>query len=204
MNGRESPLLISLRPCFAELIFTGLKQVELRRRFSDFVEGRQVFIYVSSPERILRGGFRVEQVLKGSPESIWQEVSSAVGIDRPEFDAYYQGSNIAYALKIAELWEFPTPIRLQTLKNRLGCFSAPQSWRYLKADEESFLGRISPQQCGPLSNSTPLCDDTQQKQSESTWSFDRSRAQFKTMVKVPSRDREASNSLSGRVCSSSI
>ena len=143
MNDRQSPLLISLRPCFAELIFTGLKQVELRRRFSDFVQGRQVFIYVSSPERVLRGGFRVEQVWKGSPESIWQEVSSAVGIDRPEFDAYYQGSDIAYALKISELWEFSTPIQLQSLKNKLGCFAAPQSWRYLKSNEEKFLGRMS-------------------------------------------------------------
>lgn len=154
MNGRQSPLLISLRPCFAELIFMGLKQVELRRRFSDLVEGRQVFIYVSSPERILRGGFRVEQIWKGSPESIWREVSSSVGIGRSEFDTYYQGSQIAYAMKIAELWEFSTPIRLQTLKSELGRFSAPQSWRYLKADEEKFLGERF--YCGRSSRS-PIC-----------------------------------------------
>ena len=182
MNGPQTPLLMSLRPCFAELIFAGLKQVELRRRFSEFVEGRQVFIYVSSPERILRGGFRAEQVLKGSPESIWQKVSSGAGIDRPEFDAYYQGSHVAYAMKIAELWEFSTPIRLQTLKNQLGCFSAPQSWRYLKANEEQFLGQISPPQCGSLPGSMPLAEEARQKQSESTWSCDRSRAQINAML----------------------
>ena len=144
MTDQQSPLLISLRPCFAELIFNGLKQVELRRRFSDFVQGRQVFIYVSSPERALRGGFRVEKIWKGTPDSIWRKVSSVAGIDRLAFDDYYQGSDIAYALKIADLWEYRSPIQLQTLQDELGCFAAPQSWRYLKSDELEFLGQGSP------------------------------------------------------------
>lgn len=100
-----------------------------------------MFIYVSSPEQVLRGGFRVEKVWKGAPDSIWQTVSSAVGIDRLAFHDYYQGSDVAYALKIADLWEFPTPIKLRTLQDELGCFAAPQSWRYLSSDEEEFLGQ---------------------------------------------------------------
>ena len=145
--GSAAPLLISLRPPFAELVFSGLKQVELRRRFADFVKGRQVFIYVSSPERVLRGGFRVEQVWKGTPEKIWSKVSEVAGVNRPDFDAYYQGSEIAYALCIADLWEFQSPIRLRTLRDDLGCFAAPQSWRYLKANEAKYLEQICPSCC---------------------------------------------------------
>ena len=42
------PLLLSLKPRFAELVFMGEKTVELRRRIASTMTGREVFIYVSS------------------------------------------------------------------------------------------------------------------------------------------------------------
>ena len=56
------PLIISLKPCYADMVFEGLKTVELRRRIASQISNRDVFIYVSSPVRELRGGFRVGQV----------------------------------------------------------------------------------------------------------------------------------------------
>lgn len=130
-----SPVLLSLRPRYADLVFQGLKRAELRRRFSQCAQNREVFIYVTSPVRVLRGGFRVDHVWKGAPDEIWDEVSAFAGIERPDFDAYYSGSTVAYALSIADVWEFEHPIGLLTLRSQLEKFTVPQSWRYVKQAE---------------------------------------------------------------------
>ena len=141
-----TPLLLSLRPCFADLVFRGLKQAELRRRFTKFAENRDVYIYVTSPEMVLRGGFRVDQVWKGSPQDIWEKVSALAGVNRTDFDAYYHGSTVAYALGIADVWEFESPICLRALRDGLGSFVVPQSWRYVKADEAQLFRQIREEQ----------------------------------------------------------
>ena len=133
----STPLLLSLRPLYADLVFEGLKHAELRRRFTRYAENRDVFIYVTSPVQEVRGGFRVEHVWTGTPADIWKEVSSLAGIRRKEFDAYYKGREIAYALKIADVWEYERPFDLDSLRRSFGAFVVPQSWRHLKPEEQA-------------------------------------------------------------------
>ena len=103
------PLIISLKPCYADLVFEGLKKVELRRRIASGLSDRDVFIYVSSPVREVRGGFRVGQVWEGSPDAVWQKVSELATVDRQDFDAYFQGQTVAYALEVTNVWEYESP-----------------------------------------------------------------------------------------------
>ena len=131
---KTSPLLLSLKPCYADLVFQGLKRAELRRRIP-CVENRDVFIYVSSPVRRLRGGFRVEHTWRGSPEEVWKEVEGIARVERREFDAYYAGRTVAYALRISEVWEHDVSVDLEVLRGRFSDFVVPQSWRYVKAAE---------------------------------------------------------------------
>lgn len=135
MNKTIQPLLLSLKPYYADLIFEGRKKVELRRRIASGIEGRDVFIYVSSPVKQLRGGFRVGHVWQGSPEEVWNEVSELVGVDKQGFDAYYEGREIAYALQVTDVWEYENPVDLSKLRNLFSNFSVPQSWRYVKPEE---------------------------------------------------------------------
>ena len=130
-----TPLLFSLKPHYADLVFDGLKQAELRRRITTFMENRDVYIYVSSPVQCLRGGFRVEHVWRGSPDEIWNEVSELASINKRDFDAYYAGRTIAYALKITDVWEYVYPLDLATLRARFSRFVVPQSWRYMRPEE---------------------------------------------------------------------
>lgn len=138
----EPALILSLRPCFADLVFEGLKHAELRRRIVQGIENRHVFIYVTSPVRHLRGGFRVEHVWKGTPNEIWKQVSNLAGVDKGDFDAYYQGRTVAYALKIADVWEYSTPIELDYLRCKLGRFIVPQSWRYVRHEEYDLFQKM--------------------------------------------------------------
>lgn len=134
-----TPLILSLRPHFADLVFSGLKKAELRRRFARYVENREVFIYATSPEQALRGGFRVDQVWEGEPEEIWEKVSTLAAIDKSGFDDYYRGSKVAYALSIADVWQFESPVCLWEMRNELDSFVVPQSWRYARDNETRFL-----------------------------------------------------------------
>lgn len=143
MDNDSRPLLLSLKPRFADLVFQGLKTAELRRRIARYAVGRDVFVYVSSPARELRGGFRVEHVWKGSPESVWEQVSDLAQVEKGDFDAYYGERQIAYALKIADVWLYQTPVSLETLRTELENFVVPQSWRYVRLDEYRWLGQMS-------------------------------------------------------------
>lgn len=155
MSVKAPPLIISLKPNYADLVFGGLKTAELRRRISTYVENRDVFIYVSSPVMQLRGGFRVGQVWSGSPQEIWQTVSNLAGVTREVFDDYYKGKNIAFALEIMDVWEFEKPLALNEIRRRFPDFVVPQSYRYLKPNERrSFrnlkrrTGSVSPAKAG--------------------------------------------------------
>ena len=134
-------LVLSLQPRFAELVFDGTKRTELRRRFAEGLEGCDVFVYVTSPVRELRGGFRVEAIWKGPPEELWEKVSETAGVSRAQFDAYYRGKEVAYALGMTDVWEFKSPSSLNTLRERLGDFVVPQSWRYVRDEESRWLRR---------------------------------------------------------------
>ena len=140
MNASTTPLLFSLKPRYAELVFDGLKKFELRRRGLTLMRGRDVFVYVTSPVGKLRGGFRVGEVWTGTPEGIWEVVANTACIEKPDFDAYYAGRSIAYALEITEVWEYLDPVGLNELRDMFQNFVPPQSWRYVKPEEhESFL-----------------------------------------------------------------
>lgn len=144
MPAQLPPLLLSLKPNYADLVFSGLKTAELRRRISTHIENRDVFVYVSSPLMKLRGGFRVGQVWSGSPEEIWSTVSTLAGVSKRVFDDYYEGKNVAFALEIIDVWEYVRPLSLETLRARFPGFVVPQSYRYAKPNEcRSFrnLGR---------------------------------------------------------------
>ena len=47
MNKTTQPLLLSLKPRYAELIFAGRKKAELRKRIASGIEGRDVYLFTS-------------------------------------------------------------------------------------------------------------------------------------------------------------
>ncbi len=156
MDTTTEPLLFSLKPRYADLVFDGLKGAELRRRITSCMENREVFIYVTSPVRQLRGGFRVGHVWRGTPNEVWRQVSKLAGIRKRDFDAYYAGRPVAYALEITAVWEYKNPVSLNTLGNRFPDFVVPQSWRYVRPEENRLFRKMKrltkkPEHAGILS-----------------------------------------------------
>lgn len=145
MTTTLQPLIISLKPSFADLLFQGLKTVEFRRRIASQIRGREVFIYVSGPDSELRGGFRVGEVWEGTPDTVWTHVAELAILDKREFDAYFEGQTVAYALEVTEVWEYREPIALRRLRNLFKDFVAPQSWRYARSEERRAFQKLKRQ-----------------------------------------------------------
>ena len=140
MSASPEAVLLSLKPCYADMVFAGEKRAELRRRAPVHSEGGVVFVYVTRPVMHLRGQFRVRSVRKGTPDEVWDAVSEEACVERLDFDAYYAGRDVAYALEITDVREYDEPVTLDELRRMFGSFVVPQSWRYAKAEErERFL-----------------------------------------------------------------
>lgn len=135
--------LISIRPRFAEMIFTGSKTVELRRVCPKVSPGDLALVYVSSPAKELRGGFEVGKVITASPSALWKTVGKKSGITRAEFLAYFYGKKQAHALIIKRAWALPTPVCLKTLRRKKGGFWPPQNFHYLRRTDSSLLTSLS-------------------------------------------------------------
>ena len=103
------------------------------------MKGREVFIYVSSPVRMVRGGFRVTEVWSSDPETVWGEVALRTGVGKAEYDAYYDGCGIAHAFALSDVWAHETPVEIEGVRRALPGFRPPQSWRYARGPELEWL-----------------------------------------------------------------
>ena len=120
-------LLISIKPEFVEKILSGEKKYEFRRTiFRQKVD--KVYIYSTSPDKLIVGYFDFEEVIEDTPSNLWDKFNGCGGISKESFFEYYEGKEIGYAIKIGKLHVFSKPIDVSTLKD----FRAPQSFCYIE------------------------------------------------------------------------
>jgi predicted transcriptional regulator len=123
-------ILISIRPQFVEAITTGLKTIELRRRFPMVAPNRAVLIYSSTPVRAVVATARIVQIHAGSPTAIWNKVGADAAITRADFRQYFAGSSHAFGIELGSISKLSSPISLKRLRGEYS-MEPPQSWRYV-------------------------------------------------------------------------
>lgn len=126
----DQTLLISIRPQFVRSIFMGTKTVELRRVRPRVGVGDLVVVYASGSAKGIVGAFEVAGVTDGSPEKIWKVHKAACGVRKQDFDSYFAGATVGYAIHIGRLWELEDLISLDALRLRWSGFRPPQSYHY--------------------------------------------------------------------------
>ena len=132
-------LLLSIKPRFADAIFTGHKTVEIRRVRPRLRSGDLVFVYVSSPRCTLEGAFEVERLLEAEPKQLWKSVAGRAGLTRSEFDDYLSGTDVAFGIVIRRRWQLAEPLHLKKMRKRR--FDPPQSYQYLSPRHRAVLFR---------------------------------------------------------------
>jgi len=139
MGDDQNVLLLSIKWQYASLIFRGIKEVELRRTQPRVAPGTQALIYSPSPHKILVGGFTILGIESDRPNSLWKKIGAQSGVSHTEFMKYFEGAEVAHAIRISKAWQLSSPVPLRTLRKRLPQFHPPQVFRYLDKSEHRRL-----------------------------------------------------------------
>jgi predicted transcriptional regulator len=130
MREHNKALLLSVRPPFAESILAGTKTAEVRRQRPSVTPGTLIIIYATKPIGAIVGTARISEVSNGSPDEMWNDHRTEVGISRQEFDNYLDGANSAYILGIAEVQHLVPLLTLEQIREATN-FQPPQGYRYV-------------------------------------------------------------------------
>ena len=139
MNRSPKIALLSIKPEFSNAIFAASKTIELRKTKINISCGDILIIYESSPTMALVGKLEVHEVLSDRPEILWKKVSRKVGIDKFEYDAYFQDKSVAYGIVVKSPKTFRKPISLSSMRE-IAKLNPPQSFRYLSFEQLKKLG----------------------------------------------------------------
>jgi predicted transcriptional regulator len=134
----KQDILISLASKYAEKIFAGEKQVELRRRAMRVAPGSTVWIYVKLPVGSIVGRARVEAVHASSPASLWRRFGVVSGLSREEFFEYFKGVPIGFALVLEGAKRLRRSLSLDSLRRIAEGFNPPQFFVRLTAEHPLF------------------------------------------------------------------
>jgi predicted transcriptional regulator len=137
-RGLYPRLLMSVHPSHAHQILSGLKTVEVRKRFSARWEGATVALYATRPDRSLLGEARIERVVTGPPSALWSEFGAGIGASREQYMDYVGNAQEVVAIVLTQPSPFVSPIPLAQLNHLMGpsCeVEPPQS--YCVVDDES-------------------------------------------------------------------
>lgn len=125
-----TPIVLALRPRFADAILDGTKTVELRRTRIAVPPGTRFLLYASSPVMAVVGITTLAEAETCTPARVWRRHRHNLGLSRAEYDAYLEGATLATALSLTDAVRLPSPHTLASLREQAG-FRPPQSYRYL-------------------------------------------------------------------------
>ncbi len=121
-------VILSIRPTFCKMIFSGQKKYEYRKRVFTRSDVDKVYIYATKPICRIVGYFTIAAMIEDNPNVMWKTTHEGSGITKEFFDAYFSGCDMAHAIAIGEVVKFDTPIDpKEVIKN----FTAPQNYRYV-------------------------------------------------------------------------
>jgi len=131
-------VILSIHPKYAELILSGKKTVELRKRIWKKMV-RRVYLYATKPIQKLLGYFEILDTCFSLLPSLWKWSQNYSYISRDEFDAYYNGHTSGIGIVINFVEKFKEPIDPFALDPQ---FTIPQNFCYVSRDLEKKLNKI--------------------------------------------------------------
>lgn len=128
-------------------ILDGEKRVELRRRKPRSGPGDWIAIYETMPSKSLVAVAQIIELKVSSPQRLWSRVKHDAGVEKHEYDEYFQGANKAVGIEIEQPILFTSPVPLDQLREIWPCFNPPQGFLYLNTKQIQFVfDQIEPRQ----------------------------------------------------------
>lgn len=127
-NQMSTAVLLSIKPEFANAIFSGDKHFEFRKKIFKNEDAKKVYVYASAPISQVIGHFEIDGIIEHQPQRLWKETAIGAGITEKYFNEYFEGKDIGYALRVSKPLLFDTPRKLKEMFN---ISHPPQSFRYV-------------------------------------------------------------------------
>ncbi|WP_276482721.1 hypothetical protein [Paraflavitalea pollutisoli] len=102
-------VLLSIKPEFAEKIFTGEKKFEFRRSIFKDKSVKKILVYASAPVQKVIGEFDIDEIVCQDVETLWKTTHQHAGISYDYFSSYFEGKKQGFAIKIKKLRKFKKP-----------------------------------------------------------------------------------------------
>jgi predicted transcriptional regulator len=136
MSQNKEILIISVKPEYAKKILNGEKTIELRKCAPKKVgKDDHILIYVTTPIKELWGIYKIVNIIKENPKTLWENFGEKTGITKEEFNEYYKENENAFAIQIQEVKSlFKHSIKLDNLKKIIPGFMPPQTYSYIDSD----------------------------------------------------------------------
>jgi predicted transcriptional regulator len=125
-------IVISVKPKYAARILSGEKSIELRRRRMRVAPGSRVWIYTKSPDAHISAYAVVEEIINLEPRELWRKHRNAVGVSLAEFNDYFVGVAVAWAMVLRDVRPLAPALRLSELRSRPCRFHPPQFFKRLQ------------------------------------------------------------------------
>lgn len=136
---KNSALLFSLKPQFADLVINGEKRVEFRRRFSRNMDGSLAYFYISSPIKCIMFSSILSKVHYSDVNDLWKRFCSIGGVSEKDYFTYFNGTNKGYAIELDNVKILSKMLSLDSIRNRyIPSFRPPQSFYHLRHDSPLF------------------------------------------------------------------
>ncbi len=120
-------VLLSIKPQFADLIFSGKKKYEFRKTVFSRNDVDNVIVYATSPISKVIGEFEIAEIISANPSSLWKMTKAYAGISREFFFGYFSNRNIGYAIRVKSYIIYKSPLCIQTFFG----IKPPQSFAYV-------------------------------------------------------------------------
>lgn len=120
-------VLLSIKPEFAEKIFTGEKKFEYRRVIFKKTGITTILVYVTAPVSKIIGEFKINNVISDKPANLWHKTKEFSGISEEFFNRYFEDKEMGYAIQVGETEKYDQPVSLQEEYNMV----PPQSFAYV-------------------------------------------------------------------------
>jgi predicted transcriptional regulator len=130
-------IIMSIKPKYADMIFSGKKKVEFRKiNIKNIDNDGWIYIYASSPIKQIIGRFKIKEIYISDIDNLWDWYSPAEkGIKIDEFYNYFKNKTTGYGFRLKEIQKFEKAI--DPYKYILN-FKPPQSFKYINTHQSEY------------------------------------------------------------------
>ena len=121
-------VLLSIKPEYANKIFSGEKKFEYRKLIFKR-EIKFIVVYATKPVGMIIGEFEIDKIISDTPKQIWDLTKEHSGIEEDKFKNYFSNKETGFAIKVkkAKLYAHSKTLKEYNPKIKV----PPQSFCYI-------------------------------------------------------------------------